>query len=80
MTTDKWTCDQCDWQGSQHQMLHSYNPFSPEEEIYGCPECKGVACFTQACEEPDCWAEATAGTPYGDKQYKRHCHRHGPKE
>ncbi len=76
----KWTCDECRERLYSHQLLRAKNPFNPDEDISGCPECKSIDRFTNACEEMDCWRDATCGTPFGKSGYKRHCHEHPPTE
>ncbi len=76
----KWMCEQCNWKGYEHQLLLGCNPFNPDEEITGCPECKIIEQFMQTCDEPNCWLEAGCGTPFGLSGYKRHCHKHPPVE
>lgn len=74
----KYTCKDCHAKLQDGDLLSAPNPFEPaESNIWGCPKCKGVDCFTRACEEEDCWQDATCGTPYTGG-YKWSCYKHKP--
>jgi hypothetical protein len=51
--SDKWLCDECHWKGLESDILRGYNPFLPEETIYGCPTCKSIDSFTNIEEKTD---------------------------
>lgn len=74
--TDKAICDACDWQGTTDQILCAANPFNQGEMIHGCPTCKTVEAFKEACDYEGCWAQTSIGTPT-DNGYKRFCSQHG---
>lgn len=59
----KCTCDNCGWRGTWATLLKAANPFDDETTIDGCPQCKAVEQFTNACQNPACWNDATCGTP-----------------
>jgi len=73
---EKCVCDCCGWTGLESALLKGINPFDPEDEIYGCPQCKCVrSTVLGACMAADCWDVATCGTPTPDG-YKRLCGKH----
>lgn len=53
----------CDWRGYEHEVLRAPNPFAPDDEIWGCPECRGIETMLEVCDEPGCWRETSCGTP-----------------
>jgi hypothetical protein len=67
----------CEWRGDESAVLKAPNPFLPEEEIWGCPECKAVNTIVAVCDEPGCWAETSCGTPT-PSGYRRTCGKHAP--
>ena len=69
----------CNWHGSDAEMLKATNPFDPEDEIVGCPECKSVDSLVLACDEPGCWEEVSCGAPVNGG-YRQTCYKHMPKE
>lgn len=75
----EWVCEDCDKYVADADLLHAPNPFEPEDEIVGCPHCKGVGPFTQACDEDDCKKNAGCGWPSPDG-YRNTCYEHWNKE
>lgn len=74
----KCFCRECDWRGTWGDVLKAPNPFAPEEEIMGCPDCKAVDdTLRTACYETGCWKEASCGSPYPDGVYRWSCYKHG---
>ena len=73
----KWVCDECDWRGQSEHLLRAQNPFAVNDDIVGCPHCKEVNSMTMACDELDCWQQATCGTPT-EGGYRQTCYRHKP--
>ncbi len=77
----KVTCKECNWRGLRSELLEAPSPFS-SGFIRGCPKCLEVNSEREACDESDCWDEATRGTPviHGSLVgYRRTCHKHIPK-
>lgn len=72
-----WCCEHCDWTGTDKDMLIAPNPFDPQYEICGCPDCREIECFEPLCDEPGCHETATCGTPTVD-DYRNTCHIHRP--
>jgi rubredoxin len=72
----KWVCRTCDWQGEESQLLTAPNPFDQAETVSGCPRCKSIDSFREACDRLECWSEATIGTPT-ERGYERLCSQHG---
>ena len=68
----------CKWHGEANEMLSAPSPFESGEMIYACPKCKEIGSVVTACDEPDCWSEATCGTPT-DNGYRQTCYKHMPK-
>lgn len=65
----------CNWHGDLDEILLAQNPFEPEESLQGCPKCSEVNTIRVACDEPDCWQEATCGWP-SPSGYRRTCGEH----
>jgi len=57
--------------------LYAPNPFDESDKLIGCPLCKSVNSLVQACDDHDCWDEATCGTPT-DGGYRMTCGKHAP--
>jgi len=76
----KVICDDhdCFWTGVEGEILHAPNPFDPNNILNGCPLCRQINTIVYACDEPDCWCEATCGTPIDDG-YRQTCGGHRPK-
>lgn len=68
---------QCNWKGTQDQILNAPHPFTEGERVYGCPHCEEIDSIVGACDEPDCWEIATCGTPT-IAGYRRTCYKHAP--
>ena len=68
----------CGWTGLEKDVLSAPNPFDPEDDLTGCPECKGVNTIVPACDEPGCWEEVTCGAPT-PSGYRQTCGKHRPK-
>ena len=71
----KWKCRRCSWRSEKPSFLYAPNPFDPDDEIAGCPQCKMVDCFECVCDVPDCWELQSCGfpTPTG---YRQTCGKH----
>lgn len=67
----------CTWKGDITEALYAPNPFDESDTLTGCPLCKAINTLAMACDEPDCWFEATCGTntPGG---YRVTCGKHAP--
>ncbi len=39
---EKRMCVECYWRGMATEQLEAPSPFDPEENVVGCPSCKGV--------------------------------------
>lgn len=75
----KIRCDECNWRGQASEVLTAPNPFDESEDIEGCPNCKTIGELFVVCDEPDCWRNATCGTPTKNG-YRQTCGKHQPKE
>lgn len=75
---NKRVCNECNWRGTKKEILFAPNPFKPDENISGCPNCKEINSLFIACDELDCWERATCGTPT-NKKYRITCGKHLPK-
>lgn len=73
--TDKWMCQECDWRGLERDLLTAPNPFDDLDIVHGCPQCKSVDKFDEACDEPECWSNAGCGFPTATG-YRRTCYKH----
>lgn len=69
----------CGWIGVQGEVLQAPSPFDPEEELEACPVCNRINDMRRCCDEPECFEEATCGTPT-QTVYRRTCGKHRPKE
>jgi hypothetical protein len=71
----RWRCTECDWVGPERDLLVAPNPFEPQFEVCGCPECRDIDCFHLLCDEPGCEEDGTCGwpTPTG---YRHTCSKH----
>jgi hypothetical protein len=73
----RWFCEECNWRGTETELLSANNPFDPEYVIVGCPKCKEINTMRAACDEPDRWKEATCGFPVEEPQrYRNTCYQH----
>ena len=75
MSVWKFRCPTCEWRGTQADFLCAPNPFNPDVEVYGCPECHEIGEFVNVCDEPGCKKDAGCGWPSGD-EYRRTCYDH----
>lgn len=73
----KIKCNECGWKGTAEQLLEAPNPFLPEENVVGCPNCKAVENYEHCCDHADCWRTASSGTPTPER-YMWTCHEHKP--
>lgn len=76
--TGKLLCKECQWRGSDAEVLRAPNPWDPTEIIIGCPKCNTLASFVLICDETDCPLAASCGTPVPDGGYRRTCFEHRP--
>jgi hypothetical protein len=54
MTIQRIFCTDCRWVGVDSEVLRAPNPFTPVEELWGCPKCHGVNTMVRACEIEGC--------------------------
>lgn len=74
----KWLCTECAWICAD-DFLKAKNPFDAEDVIVGCPNCRNINTFVQACQAEGCSERAGSGTPGGNGfRYFWSCHRHNP--
>lgn len=75
----KVICDsgRCGWRGNSVELLTATNPFDDTDTITGCPSCKSIDSCVNACDEPECWQQATCGTPTATG-YRTTCGKHRP--
>jgi hypothetical protein len=66
----------CGWHGMDDKALRAPSPFS-DDILIACPKCKEVGSLIVACDETECWKEATCGTPTAD-DYRMTCFDHRP--
>jgi len=71
----KVACKECGWNGTSDEWLEATNPFDPEDEIIGCPECKEINTMKALCATDGCLNYATCGTQT-TKGYKWLCGNH----
>jgi len=71
-------CDECGWCGDEDHVLLGRNPFDPDSEIDGCPQCKKIDSVSRACDEPGCRRLVVCGTPTADG-YRCTCGAHRPR-
>ena len=76
---NKMRCQEqrCGWTGKRADLLKAVSPFEPDEEITGCPNCKGIDCMDLVCDEPGCCALVSCGTPTAEG-YRHTCVMHKP--
>jgi hypothetical protein len=78
MTITNWRCKACGHISTESELLTAPSPFSPDDTLTACPECK--VCdegFEQLCDEPGCQREATCGWPSRlENRYRRTCFLH----
>jgi len=55
--------------------LKAKNPFNKTDDIFGCPNCKGINTLYRICDEPNCKEIAICGFPT-DKGYRNTCGKH----
>lgn len=73
----KVVCEECEWTGRISEVLRAQNPWDETDTILGCPKCRSPESFRFACDEPDCWASVTCGTPT-PTGYRSTCGKHAP--
>ncbi len=76
----KVICDEykCHWKGDSQNTLKAKNPFSPTQEVVGCPDCLELNTIVTACDHEGCWRMSSCGTPTPDG-YRQTCSEHAPK-
>jgi hypothetical protein len=72
---DKVKCNDCGWIGMYYDLLKAPNPFNTDDILIGCPNCTGVDCIMNLCDDPGCKEIATCGTPT-ESGYRRVCGKH----
>ena len=75
----KWTCEECGKECADGQVLRAPNPFKPDEEISGCPNCLEVESLAAACCVDGC-GEPMAGGMLIDSEYVWLCQKHHQEE
>ena len=73
--TNRWKCEECEEIFDKADLLTAPNPFASNDIIFGCPNCKSVNSFTNVCDEPGCFRNATCGFPTS-MGYRRTCGDH----
>jgi hypothetical protein len=73
---NKYKCSNCPWQGEGLDLLVAPNPFDLDDDIVGCPKCKGINTMQTVCQEDNCWEIASSGVPFKNGDYKWLCHKH----
>lgn len=69
-------CNSCWSIMDQASLLRAANPFNPDDEIVGCPNCKQCdEGFTCICDEEGCDKPITCGWP-SELGYRRTCYKH----
>lgn len=59
----RWKCEACGEVSDQDELLVAPNPFDPGDTIIGCPQCRSVEGFREACASMGCPHASTSGTP-----------------
>lgn len=72
----KWECKECNKIWVYSELLVASNPFSQEDKIFGCPNCKHIGNFEEICAEISCERHATCGGPDASGFYRRTCMKH----
>ena len=80
MTAGYLRCNEhrCGWIGTPGEILRAPNPFE-DGELHACPLCRDIGNLRECCDEPECFTEATCGTPTADG-YRRTCFSHMPRK
>jgi hypothetical protein len=78
MTIQRIFCTDCRWVGVDSEVLRAPNPFTPVEELWGCPKCHGVNTMVRACEIEGCNEVGSIGDFGRDGVYRITCHKHAP--
>ena len=67
----------CGFHGLKDSFLIAPDPFNEGDTLMACPECRSDDNVRLACDEQDCWKEATCGTPVNDeRRYLNVCGEH----
>lgn len=78
MSGIKVKCDECDWRGTEDQLLRAQNPFADDNEtMVGCPTCREPNSMIRACDHENCWSDGSCGTPTANG-YATTCYYHKP--
>ena len=72
----RWRCGECSEITANEALLRAANPFDPDDEISGCPECKSVSNFSLVCDFPGCNSDAGSGEPTPEGGYIHRCFQH----
>lgn len=75
MRAHYWRCSDCNWIGVEAEMLRGPHPFSPGQQIDGCPECREIDSFEMLCDVTGCKEIAGCGWPSAEG-YRHTCHKH----
>lgn len=72
----KLFCTACHHVIMSDDQLKAPHPFDPPCECYGCPLCRGIDCFTVACDHEGCERESSQGWKEPDGTYRVTCSKH----
>jgi hypothetical protein len=74
-----WRCQDCDAISETKELLRAPSPFGrPDDEVIGCPKCKGIEGFDPNCDYPGCRQNVSGGHPMPDGDYLNRCWQHSP--
>jgi len=73
----KYICMECKWQGTDAEIDYLKDPKS-KLMWQICRKCRSPDRLSRACDEPDCWSEATRGTMQASL-YRQTCALHRPR-
>lgn len=75
----RYRCEGCLETVAENALLKAPNPFtsnSPDNVIFGCPDCFEVENFSLLCDFPDCTHAVSSGEPTPEGGYIHRCHEH----
>lgn len=75
MSGKRWRCSECEWVGPERDLLVKPNPFEPQYEVCGCPDCRAIDHFELVCDAGECMEIASCGWP-SPGGYRNTCHKH----
>ena len=74
--SERWICEECDWVGTDGDLLSAPDPFNEGCLIYACPTCH-LMTISRACDVDGCKFLASCGEPT-ENGYVFTCSRHAP--